>query len=90
MVELGQRPERSEELLKRAQWFKGPMVVLVNKVDTGDEETIFSRPWRPGSRRIPRGQGGAHLRTARLNVTELRKSYLIEHAAGASGLLPEG
>ncbi|MBK7483343.1 MAG: GTP-binding protein [Flavobacteriales bacterium] len=42
MVELGQRPERSGELLKRARWYKGPMVLLLNKVDTGDDETVSS------------------------------------------------
>ncbi|MCB0767008.1 MAG: GTPase Era, partial [Flavobacteriales bacterium] len=41
MVELGQRPERSEHLLKRAHRFKGPMVVLVNKVDAGDEDSVL-------------------------------------------------
>ena len=42
MVELGQRPEGSEDLLIRAQRFNGPMVVLVNKVDTGTEEVILA------------------------------------------------
>ena len=77
MVELGQRPERSEELLKRARWFKGPMVLLVNKVDTGDEAAILAalETWQqefPEAKVVP--LSALH----GLNVGELR-AYLIQH-----------
>ncbi|HQZ43929.1 MAG TPA: 50S ribosome-binding GTPase, partial [Flavobacteriales bacterium] len=42
MVELGQRPERSEQLLKRAKRYTGPTVLLVNKVDKGDEDQVLA------------------------------------------------
>ncbi len=37
MVELGETPAKAEELLRRARRFKGRMLVLINKVDLGDE-----------------------------------------------------
>jgi len=40
MVELGETPEKSEELLRRARRFHGRMLVLINKVDLGDEEKL--------------------------------------------------
>ena len=76
MVELGQRPERSEEMLKRARWFKGPTVVLVNKVDTGDEEAILValETWQ---KEFPEAKVVPISALHGLNVTELR-TYLIE------------
>ncbi len=40
MVELGETPDKSAELLRRAHRFKGPMLVLINKVDQGDEQSL--------------------------------------------------
>jgi GTP-binding protein Era len=40
MVELGEIPERSEDLLRRARKFQGRPLVLINKVDLGDEEKL--------------------------------------------------
>ncbi|MBP8822420.1 MAG: GTPase Era [Flavobacteriales bacterium] len=37
MVELGEVPEKSGELLRRARRFTGATLVLINKVDQGDE-----------------------------------------------------
>ncbi|MCC6840591.1 MAG: GTPase Era [Flavobacteriales bacterium] len=37
MVELGETPAKSAGLLSKAQRFTGPIVVLINKVDKGDE-----------------------------------------------------
>jgi GTP-binding protein Era len=76
MVELGQRPERSEHLLKRAHRFKGPTVVLVNKVDTGDEAAVLQalEAWQqefPHAKVVP--LSALH----GLNVAELR-GYLVE------------
>ncbi|MGB3868681.1 MAG: GTPase Era [Flavobacteriales bacterium] len=40
MVELGETPAKSEELLRRARRFTGRTLVLINKVDLGDEEQL--------------------------------------------------
>lgn len=40
LVELGQTPERSELLLKRAARFDGTKLLLVNKIDTGDQVKV--------------------------------------------------
>ncbi|MBP7407403.1 MAG: GTPase Era [Flavobacteriales bacterium] len=77
MVELGQRPERSEHMLKLAHRFKGATVVLVNKVDTGTEDAILAalELWQtqfPEAKVVP--LSALH----GLNVAELR-TYLIEH-----------
>lgn len=40
MVELGETPEKSEELMRRARRFKGRTLVLINKVDLGDDERL--------------------------------------------------
>lgn len=40
MVELGEAPEKAEELLRRARRFKGRTLVLINKVDLGDEQRL--------------------------------------------------
>lgn len=40
MVEIGDRPATSEGLVARARRYKGPMVVLVNKVDQGDGQQL--------------------------------------------------
>ncbi|HMN04242.1 MAG TPA: GTPase Era [Flavobacteriales bacterium] len=40
MVELGESPDNAGELLRRVRRFKGPLVVLINKVDQGDEKKL--------------------------------------------------
>lgn len=40
MVELGESPENSGELLRRTGRYKGPVIVLVNKVDQGDDRQL--------------------------------------------------
>ena len=40
MVEVGEVPERSANVVERAARFKGPMVVLVNKIDQAAQEAI--------------------------------------------------
>ncbi|MFT3884936.1 MAG: GTPase Era [Flavobacteriales bacterium] len=40
MVELGEPPAKAEELMRRAGRFQGPVIVLVNKMDTGDQEEL--------------------------------------------------
>lgn len=77
LVELGQLPEKSENVIKRAQRFKGPLLVLVNKVDTGDEASTLEalHLWQaafPEAKVVP--MSALH----GLNVEELR-TYLIEH-----------
>lgn len=75
LVELGQRPERSENVLKRAQRFKGPKVLLVNKVDTGDDEQVLAalETWQAA---LPEAKVVPLSALHGLNVAEL-KSYLI-------------
>jgi GTP-binding protein Era len=77
LVELGQVPERSENVVKRAKRFSGPLLVLLNKVDTGDEATVVEalHKWQdtfPEAKVVP--LSALH----GLNVEELRK-YLIEN-----------
>jgi GTP-binding protein Era len=77
LVELGQRPEKAENVVKRAQRFKGPMLVLVNKVDAGTEDVIMEalHAWQntfPEAKVVP--LSALH----GLNVNELRQ-YLIDH-----------
>ena len=76
MVELGQRPERSEELLKKAKWFDGPIVLLVNKVDNGDEDAILAalELWQA---EFPKAKVVPISALHGLNIDELRK-FLIE------------
>jgi GTP-binding protein Era len=40
MVEVGEMPEKAGELLRRARRFHGKTLVLINKVDLGDEEKL--------------------------------------------------
>ncbi|MEZ4806713.1 MAG: GTPase Era [Flavobacteriales bacterium] len=77
MVELGQRPERSAELLKRAHRYNGTTLVLVNKVDNGDEAAVLQalETWQaefPNAKVVP--ISALH----GLNVDELR-TWLIDH-----------
>lgn len=75
LVELGQVPEKSENVIARAKRYKGAMVVLVNKVDTGDEVQLLEalHLWQatfPEAKVVP--LSALH----GLNVEELR-TYLI-------------
>lgn len=77
LVEFGQTPERSDNVVKRAERFKGPMLVLVNKVDTGSEEAVLEalQAWQahfPQAKVVP--LSALH----GLNVPELR-TYLVDH-----------
>lgn len=77
LVELGQRPERSENVVRRARRFNGPLLVLVNKVDAGTEDTVVEalQAWQdtfPAAKVVP--LSALHS----LNVPELRQ-YLIDH-----------
>jgi GTP-binding protein Era len=77
LVELGQRPERSENVIRRARRFNGPLLVLVNKVDAGTEDTVVEalQAWQdafPAAKVVP--LSALH----GLNVPELRQ-YLIDH-----------
>ena len=40
LVELGEKIEKAEAVVKRAERFSGPMFVLVNKMDTGSEADL--------------------------------------------------
>jgi len=76
LVELGQKPERSERVTARVARYEGPVVILVNKVDTGTEEAILAalEAWQlafPAAKVVP--ISALH----GLNVEELR-AYLIE------------
>lgn len=77
LVELGQKPERSENVLKRALRFKGPKVLLVNKVDTGDDEQVLAalELWQTA---LPEAKVVPISARHGLNVEEL-KTYLIAH-----------
>ena len=77
LVELGQRPERAVRVTDRANRYKGPIVVLVNKVDMGNEDAILAslEAWQeafPEAKVVP--VSALH----GLNVEELR-TYLVEH-----------
>ena len=77
LVELGQTPERSENVVKRAERFTGPLLVLVNKVDMGSEEVVLDalQAWQE---RFPQAKVVPLSAMHGLNVRELR-SYLIDH-----------
>ncbi len=80
LVELGQHPQKAENVVRRANRFKGPMLVLVNKVDTGSEEEVLAslEDWQatfPEAKVVPISAMHG------LNVDELRTHL--------EGLLPE-
>ncbi len=77
LVEFGQTPERSENVLRRAARFKGKKLLLVNKVDKGNEDQVLEalHLWKeamPDAKVVP--LSALH----DLNVSELR-TYLIEN-----------
>ncbi len=76
LVELGQKPERSENVLVRARRFDGPKVLLVNKVDTGKDDEILEalELWQAA---IPEAKVVPISALHGLNVEELR-TYLVD------------
>lgn len=80
MTELGQKPENSEAVLKRAQRFKGPMMLLINKIDTGDQTTVAEAiaTWQAA---LPAANVSPIAALHGFNVPELRQ--------GLIDLLPE-
>ena len=42
LVELGEKPERAEAIIRRAERFSGPLFVLVNKMDTGTDADLVA------------------------------------------------
>lgn len=75
LVELGQRPERSERLIERVRRYEGPLLVLVNKADAGSAEAVAEACslWQEV---FPAAKVVAISALYGLNVNELR-SYLI-------------
>ncbi|MCB9183026.1 MAG: GTPase Era [Flavobacteriales bacterium] len=83
LVEVGQKPERSENVLRRARRFEGPKVLLVNKVDAVPQEDVLPalELWQAA---LPEAKVVPLSALHGLNVEEL-KAYLIaqlpEHPA---------
>lgn len=77
LVELGQKPGKAENVLSRARRFGGRKVLLVNKVDTGNDEDVLSalEAWQTS---LPEAKVVPLSALHGLNVKEL-KDYLIEH-----------
>lgn len=77
LVELGQRPERAVRVTDRANRYHGPIVVLVNKVDMGNEDAILAslEAWQEA---FPKAKVVPVSALHGLNVEELR-AYLVEH-----------
>mgnify|MGYP000014575798 CR=1 FL=1 len=76
LVELGQHPERSESVLRRARRYQGPKVLLVNKVDTGSDAAVLEalERWQAA---LPEAKVVPLSALHGLNVNEL-KAYLID------------
>ena len=77
LVEFGQKPEKAENVLKRARRFKGRKVLLMNKVDAAPEAAILPalEAWQTA---LPEAKVVPLSALHGLNVQEL-KAYLIEH-----------
>jgi GTP-binding protein Era len=75
LVEVGQRPERSERLVERVRRYSGPLLVLVNKADATTAEAVAEACtiWQEV---FPQAKVVAISALHGLNVDELR-SYLI-------------
>jgi len=80
MVELGETPEKSEDLLRRARRFNGPVLVLINKVDAGDEQRL-EEAFTQWSSAFPH----AHV----LPISALHGLHITELRAKLIGMLPE-
>lgn len=77
LVELGQRPEKSGNVLDRARRFKGRKLLLVNKADTAGEDSIVQalKAWQAA---LPEAKVVPLSALHGLNVQEL-KTWLIAH-----------
>ncbi|MCO5275310.1 MAG: GTPase Era [Flavobacteriales bacterium] len=80
MVELGETPEKSEDLMRRAKRFNGPVLVLINKVDTGDEQRL-EEAFTQWSSAFPH----AHV----LPISALHGLHITELRTKLIGMLPE-
>ena len=80
LVELGERPEKAEAVVKRAERFGGPLLVLVNKMDTGTDAQLVEslEAWQAV---FPRGKVVPISALHGYNVEELRTRLIA--------LLPE-
>ena len=80
MVELGETPEKSEELMRRARRFDGKTLVLINKVDLGDEGRLNAafESWH-----------GAFPDATVLPISALHGLYVKELRSKLIDLLPE-
>jgi GTPase len=81
MTELGQKPENSGAVLERAKRFKGPCILLVNKMDTGDQASLGEAlaAWKAA---LPAAEVAPLSALHGFNVGELRAkliSLLPEH-----------
>ena len=76
MVELGEPPAKAGDLVRRTERFNGPLILLVNKADTADQDTVAAalEEWQgvfPKAKVVP--VSALH----GFNVPELRQ-HLIE------------
>lgn len=80
LVELGMTPEKSELVLKRAARFEGPKLLLVNKVDKGEQVELIAtlQQWQDA---VPEAKVAAISALHGFNIDDLR-NWLI-------GMLPE-
>lgn len=80
LVELGMTPEKSELVLKRAARFDGPKLLLVNKVDKGEQVELIAtlQQWQDA---VPEAKVAAISALHGFNIDDLR-NWLI-------GMLPE-
>ncbi len=75
LVELGEQPEKAEAVIRRAERFSGPMIVLVNKMDLGNEASLNTalENWQ---RIFPRAKVVPVSALHGFNVDELRERLL--------------
>ncbi|MCB0791887.1 MAG: GTPase Era [Flavobacteriales bacterium] len=80
MVEAGQRPERSEAVLERARRCRGPMLLLLNKIDISDQARVAVEleQWRTA---LPHA--------GLLPISALHGFNVAELRAKLAGMLPE-
>ena len=77
LVELGQRTERAENVLARARRFKGPKVLLVNKVDAAGADEEILKALEAWQEALPEAKVVPISALHGLNVKEL-SAYLVE------------
>ncbi|HEY0977406.1 MAG TPA: GTPase Era [Flavobacteriales bacterium] len=77
MVELGEPPAKAEDLVRRAERFDGPTIVLVNKMDQGDQDKLNAalQGWQevfPKAKVVPiSALHGFHVEELRQRLIEL-------------------